>query len=144
MAAIEKRGDNTYRITVSCGMDKTSNQIRKRKTIDLSHIKPVKQLAEAEKQYFIFKNEVDKGLYMDAGKITFEDFAIKWLKDYGENSLAPKTLFSYQDLLFKRIIPAIGHIKLEKLQPTHLIEFYNNLRGRHSAGSEVQVKRKLL
>ena len=30
--------------------------------------------------------------------------------------------------LEKRILPAIGHIKLAKLQPHHLVEFYNNLR----------------
>jgi integrase len=128
MADIEKRGENSYRLTVSCGHDTTGKPIRKRKTIDLSHIKPSKQKAEAEKQYFLFKNQVENGMYMDAGKITFEDFAIKWLKDYGEANLAPKTLFSYQELLFKRIIPAIGHNKLNKLQPPHLIEFYNNLR----------------
>ena len=29
--------------------------------------------------------------------------------------------------MLKRILPAIGHIKLGKLQPHHLIQFYNNL-----------------
>lgn len=65
---------------------------------------------------------------MDAGKITFEDFIQKWLKDYAEPELAPKTLYRYKELLNSRIIPALGHIKLNKLQPTHLTEFYNNLR----------------
>ena len=27
-----------------------------------------------------------------------------------------------------RVIPCLGHTKLNKLQPTHLTEFYNNLR----------------
>ncbi|MDF2675339.1 MAG: hypothetical protein K0R09_3611, partial [Clostridiales bacterium] len=43
-------------------------------------------------------------------------------------TLAPKTLFRYKELLDTRIIPCLGHIKLNKLQPTHLTEFYNNLR----------------
>ena len=30
-------------------------------------------------------------------------------------------------LYLQRILPAIGHIRLDKLQPMHLIEFYNNL-----------------
>lgn len=42
--------------------------------------------------------------------------------------LAPKTLFRYKELLDSRIIPPLGHIKLNQLQPTHLTEFYNNLR----------------
>ncbi|ERI92125.1 site-specific recombinase, phage integrase family [Clostridiales bacterium oral taxon 876 str. F0540] len=128
MAAIEKRGENSYRLTVSCGYDKSGKKIMKRKTIDLAHIKPNKQEEEANKQWILFKDEVEKGLYLDSGKITFEEFIQKWLKDYAEHELAPKTLFSYKELLNSRIIPALGHIKLNKLQPTHLTEFYNNLR----------------
>lgn len=128
MASIEKRGENSYRLTVSCGYNKQGKKIRKYRTIDLSHIKPNKQLEEAQKQFAIFEDEVKKGLYLDAGKITFEDFIKKWLKDYAEHELAPKTLFSYKEILKSRIIPALGHIKLNRLQPTHLNEFYNNLR----------------
>jgi integrase len=128
MASIEKRGDNSYRLTVSCGYNKEGKKIRKYKTIDLSHIKPNKQLDEANKQWILFKDEIEKGTYLDSGKITFEDFIKKWLKDYAEPQLAPKTLFRYKELLNTRVIPALGHIKLNKLQPTHLAEFYNNLR----------------
>lgn len=128
MAAIEKRGENSYRLTVSCGYDKEGKKNRKYKTIDLSNIPVKKQLAEAEKQFILFKEEVDGGLYLDAGKITFETFIEKWLKDYAEPNLAPKIVFRYKELLNSRIIPALGHIKLNKLQPTHLTEFYNNLR----------------
>lgn len=127
-AAIEKRGENSYRLTVSGGYDKQGKKLMKRKTIDLSHIKPNKQEEEANKQWVLFKDEIEKGLYLDSGKITFEDFIEKWLKDYAEPELAPKTLFRYKELLKSRIIPALGHIKLNKLQPTHLTEFYNNLR----------------
>lgn len=128
MSAIEKRGESSYRLTVSCGYDKNGKQIVKRKTINLSHIKPNKREAEAEKEFILFKDEIEKGIFLDAGKITFEDFINKWLKDYAEHELAPKTLFSYKKILESRIIPALGHIKLNKLQPTHLNEFYNNLR----------------
>lgn len=128
MAAIEKRGENSFRLTVSCGYDKDGKKLLKHKTINLSDIKPKKQPEEAQRQWILFKDEVEKGLYLDAGKITFEDFIQKWLKDYAESELAPKTLHRYKELLNSRIIPALGHIKLNKLQPTHLTEFYNNLR----------------
>lgn len=127
MAAVEKRGDNSYRLTVSCGYDKEGKKIIKRKTIDLSKIKPNKQLEEANKQWILFKDEIEKGIYFDSGKITFEDFIDKWLKDYANVNLQPKTLLEYNKLL-ARITAALGHIKLSQLQPTHLTEFYNNLR----------------
>lgn len=81
---------------------------------------------ELQRQAVIFEQEVQNGTFLDGNKITFEEFAEKWLKDYGEVNLAPKTLARYKDLL-KRVYTGIGHIKLSKLQPHHLIEFYNNL-----------------
>jgi len=73
-----------------------------------------------------FEREVETGSYLDAGKITFEAFANKWLEDHAATNLRPKTIAHYRDIL-RRIIPAIGHIKLMNLQPTHLIQFYKNL-----------------
>lgn len=128
MASIEKRGDSSYRLTVSCGYNKNGKKIVRRKTIDLTHVKPNKQLEEANKQWILFKDEIEKGLFLDSEKITFEDFIEKWLKNYAESELAPKTLHRYRELLDSRIIPALGHIKLNKLQPTHLTGFYANLR----------------
>lgn len=79
-----------------------------------------------QKQLVMFQEEVDRGTYFDGGKMTFNEFIQKWLADYAENQLQPKTLFRYKEMLNLRIIPALGHIKLDKLQPTHLLEFYNN------------------
>lgn len=63
MRKIEKRGENSYRLAVSCGYDNQGKQIIKYKTIDLSHIKPNKQQTETEKQYILFKDEIEKGTY---------------------------------------------------------------------------------
>lgn len=57
MAAIEKRGENSYRLTVSCGYDKEGKQIRKTKTIDLSHISPKKQRQKLKSSLFYLKKK---------------------------------------------------------------------------------------
>jgi len=75
----------------------------------------------------LFEQEVETGTYLDGANITFAAFTHKWMTDYAEKRLAPGTLNPYKMRLEKRIIPAIGHIKLAKLQPHHLMEFYNNL-----------------
>lgn len=123
----KKRGENSYRLTVSCGYDKEGKQIRHNRTIDLSHISPKKQEAEAEKQFILYQEEIKKGHYVDNEKITFQEFVEKWLKEYANNNLQPKTLLEYKRLL-GRIIPVLGHLRLIQLQPTHLTAFYNNLR----------------
>lgn len=128
MATMEKRGKNSYRLTVSCGYDINGKKIIKRKTISIDPKLTEKQKEkELQRQLTIFEDEVEKGTYLDAGKITFEEFIYKWLNDYAEKQLEPKTIHRYKEILTTRVIPAIGHLKLNKIQPTHLIAFYNNL-----------------
>ncbi len=89
---------------------------------------PKKQLEEAQRQWVLFQEEVNTETYLDAGKVTFEKFVDKWLSDYAEKQLQPKTLYRYREMLNSRIIPCLGHLKLNKVQPMHLLEFYNNLK----------------
>lgn len=126
MASIIKRGQNSYRIIVSCGY-RNGQKVTQQKTVKLEEGLTDKQ---AKKQLDIlameFEKEIQNGTYLDAGKITFAEFADRWLTDYADINLRPKTVARYRDIL-KRINQAIGHIKLMKLQPTHLMQFYKNL-----------------
>jgi len=127
MPSIEKRSDNTYRITVSCGYDSKGKKLRKSKTITLpSGLTKRQRDKELNRLAVLFEREVENGTYLDGEKITFEEFTRKWLNDYGAVHLAPKTLSRY-NLLLARINAVIGHLKLSKLQPHHLVELYNNL-----------------
>ncbi len=128
MASIEKRADGSYRIVVSAGYDTAGKKIRKRKTVNLPDGMTERQREkELNRLAVLFEQEVENGTYLDGSKITFAEFADKWLADYAEKQLAPGTLNPYKMRLRERIIPAIGHVKLAKLQPHHLMEFYNNL-----------------
>ncbi|HCC02320.1 MAG TPA: site-specific integrase [Ruminococcaceae bacterium] len=90
-----------------------------------------------------FEKRVQTGSYID-GSITFSKFAECWLSDYAEIQLQPNTLAGYKVML-PQINAAIGHIKLAKLQPHHIIEFLKNLSekgirrdGKYSAKSMVK------
>lgn len=126
MGQIEKRGANSYRLGVSCGFDSQNKRIMKYKTIKLTPSMTDKQIEkELAIQLDRFEKEVQAGTYLD-GNITLSEFAEKWLKDYGEIHLRPKTLARYKQLL-QRVLIALGHKKLSAIQPTNLIEFYKNL-----------------
>jgi integrase len=127
MADIKATGEASYLLTVSRGYDSNGKKIRKYKTINLSDISEKKREEEALNQWYLFKQSVENGTYIDAGKISFAEFVERWRTDYANKQLEPKTLYGYNSMLNQRIIPALGHIKLEKLQPTHLLSFYNNL-----------------
>lgn len=124
--SIQKRGDK-YFLTISAGTGVGGKRKRFTRTIDPIGKTEAEKLKYVQKQLAIFIAEVEKGQILDSSKVTFEGFAQKWLKEYAEKNLAPKTYHRYKELLVSRIIPALGHIKLQKLKPTHLLEFYNNL-----------------
>ena len=128
MASIKKRGENSYQITVSCGYDSQNKKLTETKTISLDpNLTPKQAEKELQKQASLFEREVENGTYLDGGKLTFAEFTDRWIKDYAEKQLQPKTFHRYKDMLDSRIIPALGHIKLQKLQPNHLLQFYDNL-----------------
>lgn len=125
MASTRWRGQN-YEIRVFCGLDEKGKRLYK-----YAHWTPgpnmtPKQIArELEKQKILFENKVKRGEAVD-GNVRFRDFAQRWMTEYAEPKLAPKTLARYKGLL-TRINIAIGHIKLSDLKPMHLNAFYKNL-----------------
>ena len=125
MASILQR-NGAYFIMVSTGYDSKGKQIRKTMSWRPEPEMTQKQIEkELNEQAVLFEKKVLSGQILD-GNITFSEFAEKWLTDYGEKQLAPMTLVRYKSL-FKRIQPAIGHIRLDKIQPHHLMELYESL-----------------
>lgn len=125
MATIKQRGDS-YKITVSCGYDLNGKQIRRHLTWTPEPGMTKRQLQkELDRQAVLFEEKCRNGQVLD-GNIKFVDFAEKWFADYAEKQLWPTTVAGYRWAL-KRTLPAIGHIRLDKLRPHHLMEFYNNL-----------------
>lgn len=127
MASIEKRGENTWRITVSTGYDITGKKLRKHKSIELDPKLTDKQREKKLQELAVeFEKQVQKGQVLDEN-MTFAEFTEIWLEQHAEKNLEPKTLYEYQLLLSERILPSLGHIKIGKLQPIHLLDFYDNL-----------------
>jgi integrase len=119
---LEKRGEDSWRLMVSQGFDSNGKRIRHTRTIKATSKR------EADKALALFVAEVERGLVVDFGRITLKEFVERWLRDYAETNLAPKTLYRYKQMLDSRIIPALGHLKLERIKPVHLMEFYKNLQ----------------
>lgn len=125
MPTIEKRGSG-YRITVSAGYDMQGKQIKKRMTWTPLPGMTEKQIQkELERQKVLFAERVRTGRILD-GSTRFSDFADYWMKEYAEKQLRPSTVAGYKDMLV-RINAALGHIKLDNLQPKDLKQYYNKL-----------------
>lgn len=138
MATIEKRG-NTYRITVSAGYDMNGKQVRHKMTyVPDGTLTPRKLEKEVKHQAELFEERVKNGQYVDSN-IKFAEFADKWANEYASSRLSPTTLHRYIGC-FKRINAAIGHRRIDRIQPQHLNAFYNNLQ---EIGIREDIKYKL-
>ena len=125
MAIIEKRG-NSYSIRVSAGYNVQGRQLRKNFTWTPDPSMTEKQLSkELQRQIVHFEDLAKSGCLIDSST-KFEIFSQKWIALHAEKSLAPKTIQEYKRQLV-RINQAIGHIRIDKLQPANLIEFYDKL-----------------
>lgn len=125
MATIEKRG-NSYRITVSCGYNSEGKQIKKRMTwTPKPNMTPRQLEKELDRQAVLFEEKCQTGQFLD-GNITLAEFSERWFKDYAEKQLKERSIQGYKGLM-PRILKALGHIRLDRLQPHHIMEFYNNL-----------------
>ena len=129
MATIIKRNGKkgvSYLIRSYSGYYSNGRQIEKTMTWKPEPGMTPRQIEKAvNEQAVLFEKKVREGKYIDSN-IRFSDFVDRWWKDYVEKELAPKTREAYQNHL-SRINQAIGHIRLDKLQPCHLLSFYDNL-----------------
>lgn len=126
MASIRKRGDS-YQVTVSNGYDSKGKKITKSKTFKKpDNMTPKKWEKELNRLALEFEKEIQNGTYIDSN-ITLEKYSVKWLDEYAKHNLQPKTILSYKDELNNKILPALGHITLEKLTPVRILSFLNNL-----------------
>ena len=127
MASIRKRG-NSYQITVSNGRDIYGNQIFERVTWKPDPNRTEKQNERELARFTLeFEEKVKNGKYLDGEKVTFQDFAEKWLKEYAKIQLEPTTVDLYTNFLYTHILPTIGHLKLARVQPAHLNKLYTDM-----------------
>ena len=118
--SIEKRGKNSYRLTVSEGFDLNGNPMIHRKTVH-----GTKKDAQVELAKFV--TEVQNGLVIDGKSLKFSEFTEIWKRDYGSKELAPSTYKRYCRMLETRLLPYFGHFYINKIKPTDIMKFYDLL-----------------
>lgn len=125
MAYARKRG-NSYLIRQSCGYDVDGRQIVKSMTWKPDKSMTERQIKkELDRQIVLFEEKCKTGQVLE-GSTRFADFCELWMSDYAEKQLRPTTLNTYRHFL-KRILPALGHLRMDRIQPHHLMAFYDNL-----------------
>ena len=118
--SIEKRGKNSYRLVCYNGFDLNGNSIRHTKTIHGSQKDAKIELAK-------FVADVQNGMVVEGKALKFSEFTEIWKRDYGSKELAPSTYKRYIRMLETRILPYFGHFYVNKIKPTDIMLFYDQL-----------------
>lgn len=125
MANIEKRGKNSYRLSVVIGYEPDGTLIRERKTVK------AKSPTDAKRQLTLFEAEILNGQYIKIEeKMTLNSFFKEWKEKYADDSsnLTPDTRQNYLNILNRRILPKYGHMKLADIKTIHIVNFMNDLK----------------
>ena len=130
MASITKRtnkdGSASYRVKVSAGVGSDGRYVYRSTTFTPPPKMTARQEAKAVQEFADdFERRVQDGLFT-ANDLTVDGLAERWMKSYCETQLKPHTIEDYKKLM-PRVSAAIGHIKLSKLKPGHIQEFYAQL-----------------
>ena len=127
--SIEKRGKDSYRLVCYHGFDLDGRSIRHTKTVHCSKKEAKIELAK-------FVADVQNGMVIEGKSLKFSEFVEIWKRDYGLKELAPSTYERYIGILNTRILPYFGHFYLNKIKPTDIMLFYDQL------GKDTQLVRK--
>ena len=124
MANIRKRG-NTYQIRVSCGYDTKGNQVVQTTTWKPEPGMTPRQFEkEVQKQAMLFEEKCLKGQV--TANVKFEEFAEQWFTEYAALNLR-NTSYQRMKQLTKRVYPALGHLRIDKITSRQIQQFINDL-----------------
>ena len=114
-------GNGKYRLRVSNGFDASGKRKYFNKTVSCASKR------EAEKELAKFVAAIDGGCTYSASKTTLNEFSKNWLETYVKPNLSPTTYQSYNEKLNMHILPYLGHMRLDKIQPFNIDKLYNKL-----------------
>ena len=124
MATIRKRG-NTYQIRVSTGYDTKGRHKEQAMTWTPPEGMTERQIQkELNRQAVMFEEACNRGFVSTA--IKFQDLAEEWFENYAKNALR-STTYERMLQLTHRIYPAIGHLRIDKINARVLQGFVNSL-----------------
>ena len=130
-----KSGRVVYRIVICQGYDKKGNKLVKNLTYSVNQsATPKQQEREAKKYAMDMEDKLKYGYDYNAEKMSFEDFAYKWLESVKDN-IAYGTYAGYKQVLESRIIPYFKGDKIAHIKTPHIEAFYRTLVDDYSAGT---------
>ena len=114
---IRQRSPNSWQLTVELGRDETGRRCQ--------HVETVRGLKRmAEKRLHELILDIEQGGYMKPVKISLGEWLLEWHRTYATPRCDKRTSDSYLAEIKRHIKPALGMIRLDRLSPHHLQDYY--------------------
>jgi integrase len=113
--SIRQRSKGSWALTFDAGRD--ANGKRRQKSVTVRGTK-----REAERELARLLNEVNTGTYVEPAKATVASYLERWLTSI-QSSLQPRTFEVYHHFVHSHLIPHLGHVRLDQLNPLMIEEF---------------------
>lgn len=118
MPHIERTTNGKYKAVIEVG----AGNRRKRRT------KTFKRKKDAKSWQANMLVDQEKGRYVSSQSLTVEDHMLDWLENEKKPHIATTTYDNYKNRIETYIIPEIGYIPLQELEPFHISRFLGYLR----------------
>ncbi len=128
---IRKKGEHSWQITLDTGTGPNGERRRAYETVRGGK-------KDAQRRLHELLVSLEKGVYSSAGRVTMEEYFGRWLKDYVQPNLSPRTTEGYEYICNHYFLPCLGNIKLSGLKPEHLQHYYSE---KLSSGLSAQTVR---
>lgn len=122
----KKDGSMSYLVRVYAGRTQDDKVITWCKTVTPPAGMGKKKAEKwVQEQAVLFEQQVTNGLVLDSDML-LDDLIDRWFEEYANKQLKAKTLYDYRRMR-GRISAGLGHLKVSKIKPAHVMAFYNNL-----------------
>jgi len=116
---ITRRGKHSWRIKFDGDPDAVTGDRR----IHYATVKGKRADAEAELARLL--NDAHRGTLIDTSRVTVSSYLHSWLD--GKLDITGVTRERYTEIIDNRIVPALGHIELQRLRPKHVQDWLSIL-----------------
>src|SRR4030042_1000645 len=123
---IRQRSKGSWTLWVDLGCDPETGK-RQQKTLTIHGSKK-----DAERELRTILTRIEGGILIKPTKLTVGEYLEQWLRDYVITNTAPSTADGYSDIVRSHLIPELGQLLLNALQPSHIQAYYARMleRGR--------------
>ena len=135
--SLRQRSPGSWELTVDTGRDALGK--RRRKFVTVQGTK-----AQAQRRLRELLTSLDQGIALPAEKILLRDWLDQWMQEIIAPNRRQRTKERYQGLIARHIKPAIGHVQLAKLAPSHVQALESQLSAQGMAAEGVGLVHRVL